>query len=270
MFIFTIGMSITNLLSFASSASRTVTQEAREMAANSGAFAPGLMNNDDVNSVVSEALANAKLLNDAYKQAYPGIPDYSSNTFNPPANMTAYLTGAMDTVDYIQNKLAQDPAWTGDKTEATLREERQLELMEEQNETMKSLDSNIKTLNSNTDGLPELLGDLSAQSTRQTSIMDTLLNRVGEIQQWLLNLEQQLANQTQASEAAAEASEAAAAAAAAAAEAVELAAEAANNANQIQETAEDITGTILNSISDAIRLQNLRHETTTSYWCLKT
>jgi uncharacterized damage-inducible protein DinB len=227
MFIFTAGFGgINQLLSLANSYSYAVRQESNARLREQGLLLDGMDIYNSLSSITSAAVGDARAVLDQVKAANPDLPEYKPYTFTPPASMNTAIADAMAGVRDIAAKKAADPNWKGDPTAATLREIEQLELDKAQNEIMANLATNIETLNNNTSGLPDWL--------------QTMSNRINNIQDSLLRMEQSLANQA---DAAAAAADAAAAAATAATDAATAAGSAA--------TAAEATTTVVNQATTA-------------------
>lgn len=222
-------------MNYASSYSRQVTKEAEKMMQDNGLLLNGMDVYNSLATLTGAAVKEANAVLGKVNTANPGqIPKYSSSGFNPPKNMNATISAAMGDVREIQAHLAADPTWKGNPTAATLREEKQLELMEKQNILLEGLNVNMQALANNTTGLTDTLNTIATSqaaeldtlnnmSDKQTTelnslnstnnLFTTLLNKVTTIQDWLLKMEQQMATQADAAAAAVQAANAAATAA---------------------------------------------------------
>lgn len=228
--------SINQLVNYSGSYVSGVNQETRELMIRNGQLINGMDVYNSLSAMTSSAVSDANALVADLKAAYPDqIPDYKPFSYNAPKNINETLAAAMTNVRDVLAQKAADPTWTGTKTQKTLREERQLELMEQQNALMIELTDNISSLVNNTNGLGARLDAITTAQNQmvasqnqmvqgqqtQNNMFTNLLNRVSDIQDWLLRMEQQMAAQTSAAAAAAEAAAAAAAAAEASATAAE-------------------------------------------------
>lgn len=211
------------LFSYTNWVTTTVNQETEALMRQQGTLLNGMDLNQSLSAITNAAVSDARALVDQVKTTYPEMPDYQPNSFNMPASYNNTISAAMTSYRDIQAQIAADPTFKGTPTEATLREIRQLELTEQQNQINAQLSENIGVLAANTTGLTDILDDLVRNSTSSNNMLSGISNTLNGIQTWLFNLEQQLAAQTSAAEAAAQA-------AAAAAEAADTASELAANA----------------------------------------
>lgn len=208
---------ISTLLGVANAMSTGISQETRDFMRQQGLIVGDLDPTESLIAITGDALGETRTyLNDVSTQF--NLPEYRPNSFVMPASYSETISNAMTSLRDLQNVMAANPGFEGTPTAATLREQRQLELMEEQNVINQQLSERIGSLAANTDGLTDILDNLVANSNSSNNLMTSMSETLGNIQAWLFRMEQQIANQNAAAEAAAVAAQAAADAAALAAE----------------------------------------------------
>ncbi len=184
MIIFTSGIGgINQLLSYANMYASSVSREANAIMQQQGYVLNGMDVYNSLYTLSSSALGDARNVLAQVNQNNPDIPAYQPFSFNPPKNMGQSINDAMAQVRYVQERKAADPNWKGEPTEKAKREERMLELTEQQTAVMNQLSQNIETLNANTQGLPDWLRSMTSSLTN--------------IQDVLLRMEQSLAAQAE-------------------------------------------------------------------------
>lgn len=219
-----LGVNINNtndLMNFASMYSTNVTAEARGFLANQGLIVGELDAVESLRALTRDSLAQTRDVLTQVTANNPELPPYSPSNYTLSDSFNQVIFDAMDYKRYVEQRLAEDPNWEGDPTAATEREERIIQLTEQQTQAMNELNANIGVLATNTNNLPQMLNNLVQTSEDNNTVMGNLLGTVNSIQQWLVNFEEQMTLQAEAEE---EAAALAAAQEAAEAQAVEEAA----------------------------------------------